>query len=201
MTLLGTGEDARHAPQRFHVSLPRSITEPLCLDSTQRDIPGIGSGGRDVTRGTTSQQVCRDVMSRNIWIFVTLGVFFWFADALFIRFTGVELFHFGSNWLIGLFLATPFAGWVLIKTCLAVTGIPEQEALSPITILCSTGLLLNGIAISQYRWLYGDTLEHVLLGAAWLLWGVGVLLILAIYFATRSGNRSELSSNETRSTP
>ena len=143
-------------------------------------------------------------MSRNSWIFAALGVFFWFADALFIRFTGVELFHLGSNWLIGLFLATPFAGWVLIKTCLAVTGIPEEEALSPITILCSTGLLLDGIAISQYRWLYGDTLEHVLLGAAWLLWGVGVLMLLAIYFATRSGNRlgnrTEIPTNETRST-
>lgn len=143
-------------------------------------------------------------MSRNTWIFVALGVFFWIADAVFIRYTGVELFHFGSNWLIGLFLATPFAGWVLIKTCLAVTGIPDGQALPPITILCTTGLLLDGIAISQYRWLYGDTTEHVLLGAAWLLWGVGVLVILALYLETRSGNypatRSETPTNETRPT-
>ena len=67
-------------------------------------------------------------MSRNSWIFVALGVFFWIADAVFIRYTGVELFHFGSNWLIGLFLATPFAGWVLIKTCLAITDTPEGQA-------------------------------------------------------------------------
>ena len=135
-------------------------------------------------------------MSRNSWIFVALGVFFWLADAIFIRYTGVELFHFGNAWLIGLFIATPLAGWVLIKTCLAVTGIPEEEAIAPIAILCATGLLLNGIAFSQYRWLYGETVEHVLLGAAWLLWGVGVLLVLAIYLETRS----ETPTNETRTT-
>ena len=142
-------------------------------------------------------------MSRNSWLFIALGTFFWILDAIFIRVAGVELFHFGSNWLIGLFLATPLVGWVLIKTCLAVTGIPEEQALKPITILCTTGLLLNGVAISQYRWLYGDTTEHLLLGAAWLLWGVGVLIILAIYLesrsGTRSGTRSETPTNETRS--
>lgn len=126
-------------------------------------------------------------MSRISWMFAALGVLFGAAAAIFIRLAGFALFHQGGYWLIGLFLATPFAGWILIKTCLAVTGVPEDEALSPVAILCTTSLLLHGIVVSQYSWVYGESIEQVLLGAAWLLWGLGALMALAIYLELRAG--------------
>ena len=62
----------------------------------------------------------------------------------------------------------------------ALGGVARSAALAPVAIMCVTGLLLDGVAISRFPSLDGSSPEHVMLGAAWLLWGVGVLLLLAL---------------------
>jgi hypothetical protein len=120
-------------------------------------------------------------LARHVPLYVFLGAIFWLVAALLIRFAGPELFHLGNPWLYALFAACLPAGWLFIILCLAIGGLPRSDALIPVSIMCVTGLTLDGIAISSFTSLYGRSPEHVMLGAAWLLWGVGVLLLLALY--------------------
>jgi hypothetical protein len=118
-------------------------------------------------------------------LYIGLGAFFWLVAALFIRFSGPSLFHLGNPWLGLLFVSVVPLGWVFVQACLVVGGLDRRDALAPISLASATGLLLDGLAISAFRSLYGETMEHVMLGAAWLLWGVGVLLAIASFMQLR----------------
>ena len=129
--------------------------------------------------------------ARHLPLYVGLGAIFWLAAALFIRFAGDRLFHLGNPWLSVLFAASVPVGWLFIVVCLRVGGLGQREALAPVAIMCATGLLLDGVAISSFPSLYGASSEQVMLGAAWLLWGVGALLALALAMQLgRSGSRA-----------
>ena len=127
--------------------------------------------------------------SRSVPLYVVLGAVFWLVAAFFIRLAGPPLFSLASPWLAVLFAASFPISWLLITMCLALGGVPRCAALVPVTIMCVTGLLLDGIAISRFPSLYGASPEQVMLGAAWLLWGVGVLLLLALWMQLRTQNQ------------
>jgi len=123
---------------------------------------------------------------RLVALYVGLGAFFWLVAALFIHWTGPELWRAGNPWLAFVFLACIPIGWIFIGVTLVLGGISRREALVPVSLMCVTGLLLDGIAISTFPSLYGASAEHVMLGAAWLLWGVGVLLALVLFTDVRA---------------
>jgi hypothetical protein len=79
--------------------------------------------------------------------------------------------------MASLYLITIPLSFAFLWFCLKITGHPINQALKPTVIMCFTGLLLDGIAISQFSALYGTTSERVMLGAAWLLFGVGTILM------------------------
>jgi hypothetical protein len=124
-------------------------------------------------------------ISRKTPLYVFLGAFFWFVAAMVIRYSGTTIFYEGSTWLIVLFAGTLPAGWLFIKLALAIGGVKSNDALSPVAIMCATGMILDGIAISQSPALYGEPRSQVMLGAAWLLWGVGVLITMALYMQSK----------------
>ena len=117
--------------------------------------------------------------------YVLFGAVFWLVSALFIRFTGSLVFEFGSLWLTGLFLITIPLSWEFIWGCLKIFGYPTAKALPPVLMMCVTGMLLDGIAITNFPILYGEDNTQIMLGAAWLLWGVAVLLVVAMVMDNR----------------
>lgn len=125
-------------------------------------------------------------LSRHGPLYAALGVTFWLVAALLIRFLGDPLFSRGEPWLYVMFATCIPVGWYFILMCLAIGRVSRSEALVPVTIMCITGLLLDGIAISGFTDLYGASVERIMLGASWLLWGVGVLLSLGLYMQLRS---------------
>lgn len=118
-------------------------------------------------------------------LYVFLGASFWFVAAMFIQYGGPGIFYPGSHWLIVLFAGTLPLGWAFIRLTLAIGGVKPSDALSPVAIMCATGMIMDGIAISQVPALYGDSSGHVALGAAWLLWGVGVLITMALVMQSK----------------
>ncbi len=122
----------------------------------------------------------------SVLLYVALGAVLWLVAALFIRVVGQPLFSLANRWLYALFAACFPVGWLLIVTCLALGRVSRSAALVPVTLMCVTSLLLDGIAISRFPSLYGTSPEHVMLGAAWLLWGVGVVLGIALYMERRA---------------
>ena len=125
------------------------------------------------------------ISRKTTLLYVFLGAFFWFVAAMFIKYGGPGIFQEGSHWIIVLFAATLPLSWAFIRLTLAIGGVKTSDALAPVAIMCATGMMMDGIAISHFPALYGDSSGHVALGAAWLLWGVGVLITMALYMQSK----------------
>jgi Family of unknown function (DUF5367) len=116
----------------------------------------------------------------QLFLFITLGIIFWFTAAMVIRFCGDTVFSKGNPLLIWFFVvAFPITYFFLLITNL-VTKVPYTEMLKPVVIMTITATLLDTIALSFFTTLYGQSFEVALFGAAWILWGVGIGLLFAI---------------------
>jgi hypothetical protein len=115
--------------------------------------------------------------------FLFLGLAFWFLAALFIRFFGAGIFVAGNPWLLALFLAAIPMAWGLVRLSGGLGRIRGPALFPAATLLSVVGLLLDGVAIAWFPALYGLPTAALVLAAAWLLWGVGVLIGMAYWMA------------------
>jgi hypothetical protein len=109
----------------------------------------------------------------QIIIMIAYGTVLWLAAAMLVRAIGpiddaMVAIVYGLT-IIG---TVPF---VLLARPLATLR-RDQTAIA-ITVATATAGLLDGIAISQFRWLYGT---HPTDAAAAILWGAGVALVLGL---------------------
>ena len=118
--------------------------------------------------------------SQPLLVAVAVGVLFWFLAALFIRAAGTSVFAAGGAAPILLFAATVPLGWLLVEAVGRWGGFAEQAIFPVIVTMCLTGLVLDGIAIVWFASLYDLPSESLSIAAAWLLWGVGSLLAVAV---------------------
>lgn len=116
--------------------------------------------------------------------FIGLGVFFWLAFLIVIRLVGATVFTTGNPLLLGLFVLSIPLVWVIILAVARVTRTPIHEMLVPIVIIDFTALLLDGLAVG-FTDLYGPTHDQIAAAAAYLLWGVALTLICALWLAYR----------------
>ncbi len=120
----------------------------------------------------------------RIILFLIIGAVAWFIAAQFIRIFGPELFSGGwpnAATLAGAALVSPVLNWAVAKG----TGTPLADMIVPMVLMVIVALMLDGLAITYAPALYGGegiTLAH---GAAFLLWGVGCLLLSALVMARR----------------
>ena len=115
--------------------------------------------------------------SRQIISLIALGALFWYAALLVIRFAGPFGLVSGGLVTSTLYITTPLAAIGLLWLVKRIIG--SQDVLKVAVVLCITGLLLDGLAIRWAPHWYG-TGDPVLGGAAWLLWGVGCILTVAL---------------------
>ena len=123
-------------------------------------------------------------ISLNPILFVMLGIVFWFEALLFIRFGGESLFINGNPWLYLLFVAAIPVAWLLIKISAIVGKVDGNNLFSAVAIMVVTATLLDGIALTWCQGWYGLAQTGLLLAAAWLLWGVGISLVIG-YWVSR----------------
>jgi len=122
---------------------------------------------------------------QSIWLYVVLGVVFWFSGAMIVRLLGEAVFTPGNPLLILVFIATIPLGRVFLWIAQRIgklpdTGkLPDKAVFAPMVMMTQVAIMLDGIAITWFPQLYGDTPTHVMLGAAVILWGGGVGLVIA----------------------
>lgn len=120
-------------------------------------------------------------------VFVALGIGFWFLAATMIRVLGPTVFVPGSAALPLVFaLSVPIA-WVFVRVGTLLGGAREAAVLPAVVVMTSTAMLLDGLAMTFFPALYGLPHAQLLLGAAWLLWGVGLCQTIAFVQARRAG--------------
>lgn len=114
----------------------------------------------------------------QIALMAAYGSVLWFAAAMILRMIGpIEGATVGIVYGLTVVGTVPF---VLLAKPIARLR-PDQLAMA-ITVVTATALLLDGIAVSQFRALYGS---HPTDAAAAILWGAGVGLVLAMIFNRR----------------
>src|SRR5262249_33035093 len=115
--------------------------------------------------------------------FLFIGAAIWFGALLLIRFSGSVVFSTQSLWLPLLFFGTIPGSWASIKVCLPLGGASLQNAVPAVALMSIAALLLDGIAFTWFPFAYGNEPQAIHLGAAWLLWAVGVFLAVSFLVA------------------
>lgn len=122
--------------------------------------------------------------NRQLTILTLYGVLLWFIAAMLVR----VLVPMGAldGWPRALTYALIVPGtvptiWIMQKiAALARTQLGVATA-----VVTATALLLDGVAAAWFPALYADSAEGVLAGAAVILWGAGVGLVLGIVMGRR----------------
>lgn len=111
---------------------------------------------------------------------IILGVIFWLMAALTVRFIGPIVFSPDSFVLLGAYVAAIPITYGFVFIALRVLRVALADILLPAVIMTATATLLDGIALAWFSQLYADTANTAHAGAAWILWGAGVGLVVAL---------------------
>ena len=123
----------------------------------------------------------KELQSRDIILFASIGAGFWLIFLLPIRFWGEYLFIDRNPWLLGLFIISIPLTWVLIKIVTMICNVEGNRVLTATVIMSITAMLLDGIALTWFQGWYGLEPTKLVLLAAWLLWGAGMGLAMGYW--------------------
>ena len=120
-------------------------------------------------------------MTKSQWIALTvLGVVAWFGVAMLVRFTGPFFFDQGVLHLAYLVFGGAIA-WPTLLLVRAVAKVPANRVLRPTAVAVAVPSLCDGLALSYAPWIYGPVGLHTGFAGAVILFGVGWLLLAAVW--------------------
>lgn len=73
-----------------------------------------------------------------------------------------------------------------MKIGTVVARIEPEDMVDSVALMSLEALLLDGVALTWFRNLYGEEFETTHHGAAWLLYGVGACLAVAFLLRSRA---------------
>jgi Family of unknown function (DUF5367) len=110
---------------------------------------------------------------------VLLGVVFWFNGAMTVKLLGNYVFTESSPYKFIMFLTLFPTIYVFFLICRKIANIQKSEMLKAVVIMTITASFCDEIAFIQFRQIYSESYEVSHYGAAWILTGVGVGLLIA----------------------
>lgn len=123
---------------------------------------------------------------RQIGILLAMGALLWFVAAMLIRVIGPMGAFDGSNrtWLYLLVIpgTLPF-----IFAIRRVAGLAVRQHGLGVAVVTMAAMLIDGIALAWFPWIYADTIELVAAAGAVILWGAGVGMALGFLVDSRAG--------------
>jgi hypothetical protein len=110
---------------------------------------------------------------------VLYGVVLWFIAAMIVRYIGPMGAFEGMALAVTYALVIP--GTVpFIMIGQKLLGLVKGQIAGSIMVVTATALLLDGIALNFFRGLYGNDPVIIMAGAALIMWGAGVGLVLGM---------------------
>jgi hypothetical protein len=107
-----------------------------------------------------------------------LAIVLWYAAALCIR-VGLPAGLYGGSAGALLFVATGGLAWPTVRLAARVGALRPFQVVPGVAMACAVAMLCEGIALTWAPAVYGGVSPRLALGAAWLLWGVGAILLAA----------------------
>ena len=118
---------------------------------------------------------------------VLLSLALWLAATLYIRFLPNALTD-PLRGNLGFLTTLPMA-WLsvwLVKICGRLT---VDQLIPGVAVVGAVAMMIDGAALRWTHQIYGSNETAVRLGAAWLLWGYGVSLAVALGWAVKKADR------------
>lgn len=115
----------------------------------------------------------------RVSVLVALGVFFWFVAAMAFRLLGERVFSLDSPWVPLLFASAVPVAWAFVEAGKRLSGARGGALMPAVSVMSATAMLLDALALVFVPALYGMPVASLLLVAAYLLWGVGLILFIA----------------------
>jgi hypothetical protein len=117
--------------------------------------------------------------TRQTIVLALMGALFWFVAALVVRWTAADWAgRDGATMLV--FVLIVIATLPALFLGARVAGVGRDQFLAVGAIMVGVATLLDSVALTWFRPLYGTDPAIVLAGAAAIFWGVGVALVLGI---------------------
>jgi hypothetical protein len=114
-------------------------------------------------------------------ISISFGLAFWLMAALFIRLAPFDAFSGGIGTML-LFAVTVPLAWASVQIGKRVAGLGPDQTLPGLAVASAGAMLCDGIGL-LWSPIYGEA--DRLPGASWILWGVGLILVVAVYDVRR----------------
>ena len=123
------------------------------------------------------------LMLGQIGRLVALSLALWAAATLYIDLLPGELTH-PIRGAVG-FLASLPIGWLSVLLARYVGRLAPRQLLAGVGLVGALAMMIDGVALRWFPSMYGADPVAVRLGAAWLLWGYGVSLAIAVAMSAR----------------
>ncbi|TCS12855.1 DUF5367 family protein [Caulobacter sp. BK020] len=119
---------------------------------------------------------------------VALSLGFWALATLYIRLLPNALIN-PLQGSMGFVTTLPVA-WLSVWLTKVLARLAPNQLLSGVAFVGATAMMIDGVALRWFSDLYGSDPLAVRLGAAWLLWGYGVSMAVALTMVLRSEFRA-----------
>ncbi len=118
---------------------------------------------------------------------IGLSLALWVAATLYIRYLPAAF----SDPLQGSlgFLTTLPAAWISVWLTRFVGRLTAEQLMAGVGLVGAVAMMIDGVALRWLHSVYGPDETTLRLGAAWLLWGYGVSLAMALGMAERLRRR------------
>jgi hypothetical protein len=116
-------------------------------------------------------------------ILIALGLAMWGAATLLIRLWPAAF----TDPLLGAagFAAMLPVGWLSVWLIARLAGLTPDRVMAGVAVVGATAMCIDGVVLRWAPLVYGDG-DLPRLAGAWLLWGYGVSLAIALTFARRT---------------
>ncbi len=116
---------------------------------------------------------------KQVTIFVIGGIVGWAGFALLIRLLPMVLDT--GIWNAILFVLTIPVGWLLVSFTQRLGGLSPDQVVPGVMLFFAVALLFDGVALTWFPDLYGETAVQVRAGAGFIIWGAALTFIAALY--------------------
>jgi hypothetical protein len=121
-------------------------------------------------------------MSRTaLAILMVLGFVLWLLATLYIHFVP-RAFTSPLHAAIGFITALPI-GWLSIRLVQRCARLDRSQLVAGSALVGAVAMMIDGLALRFFPWVYSGEPEIFRPASAWLLWGYGVSLAIALWLA------------------
>lgn len=131
---------------------------------------------------TPRPAVVPGLSDRQTVILAVLGALLWLGAALLLRALAPLGVHDGAA-RVALYAAIVPGSWPFVLLLVRAAGLAPHQRLGGVAVALAVAMLLDGLALAWAPGLYGTAPADAAGAGAVILWGAGVILVLAVLSA------------------